>query len=115
RASLPAVTFVKQTLECIASVSRNTCLINFMRNLNDSTHYVLFLDLESASRSAEVVNQTEDVIGHIRAGCRREALESLRVLLRQHMAVMPELVREGLARSYSVASTDEHAQSFDLA
>jgi len=92
---------VEGLFENIGSFSENRCLVKLIRNLNDRTHYVLMLDLEDADRRSEIVSLTQSLLKHLKARNFPEVVVNLQQQLRRRLALIPALVKEGLARSHA--------------
>jgi DNA-binding GntR family transcriptional regulator len=91
--------FIERLFEGIACMSANRCLIAWIRNLNDRTHYVRSLYLEDPARRKDVVSQIRELADNLVARNVPDAIDNLHEVLQRQLNVMPALVREGLARS----------------
>jgi DNA-binding GntR family transcriptional regulator len=97
--------FIEEVFNNIAAMSRNHCLSMMIRNLNDRTHYLRLLDLETGRRS-QLLQQVQSLVGHVRSRNIAEASSNLNEQLQISLLRMPQLVKEGLARSYSTSAFD---------
>jgi DNA-binding GntR family transcriptional regulator len=98
--------FIEAALERVAALSCNCCLLMMIRNLNDRTHYVRLLDLEAEERRFQLLQQTKCLIEQVRHRKIPDAIDNLQEQLRLSMSTLPQLVREGIVRSYSVSAFD---------
>jgi DNA-binding GntR family transcriptional regulator len=95
--------FIERLFEHVAYMSENKCLIAWVRNLNDRTHYVRSLYLEDPDRRDEVARQSQELVDSLIARNVQNAIDNLHEVLQRQLNVMPALVKEGLARSYALS------------
>lgn len=93
-------TTFERLFERIAALSGNMCLTKLLTNLLDRTHYVSVLDFEEESRRREAAKQLGGFVGNLAVGKVHAAVLILRRQLQEKMNRLPELVKEGLARSH---------------
>jgi DNA-binding GntR family transcriptional regulator len=104
--TVPDVEFIENALETIAALSCNRCLSMMIQNLNDRTHYIRLLDLEAEERRDQILQQIKRLVEQVADRNVPSAINNLREQLRLELLYMPKLVKEGLARSCSVAPFD---------
>jgi DNA-binding GntR family transcriptional regulator len=104
-ASYPAS--LERLFNSIALWSDNRSLVSFVSNLNDRTHYVRLLDLESPGRKQAMADNVRFFIEALRNRNVPDAVTNLQEQLTQALALIPELVKEGLARCYAVPTPDD--------
>jgi DNA-binding GntR family transcriptional regulator len=95
--------FIEEAFSRVAGLSRNQSLSVMIRNFNDRTHYIRTLDLELVERRSYFVQQTSLLVDQVRRQNTSEAIRNLQDQLRSNVACLPDLVKEGLARSYATA------------
>jgi DNA-binding GntR family transcriptional regulator len=100
------VQFIENAFESIAAASCNRCLSMMIRNLNDRTHYVRLLDLEMEERRSQILHRIKCLIEQVRSRNIPDAIDNLQEHLQLELLHMPKLVKEGLARSYSISAFD---------
>jgi DNA-binding GntR family transcriptional regulator len=100
------VQFIENAFESIAAASCNRCLSMMIRNLNDRTHYVRLLGLEMEERRSQILHRIKCLIEQVRSGNIPDAIDNLQEQLQLELLHMPKLVKEGLARSYSISAFD---------
>jgi DNA-binding GntR family transcriptional regulator len=93
--------FVERLFKSIASLSNNNSLITLINNLNNRTHYVRVLDLEDETRRYESLLELRELINNINAQSVSDAVINLRRQLQGRLALIPDLVKEGLARCHA--------------
>lgn len=98
--------FIENVFENIAALSRNRSLSMIIRNLNDRTHYVRLLDLETEERRFQILHQIKCLVEQVGSRNIPDAIDNLHEQLRLELLHMPKLVKEGLARSYSISAFD---------
>jgi DNA-binding GntR family transcriptional regulator len=92
--------FVEQLFERIVHLSQNGVMMTSIQIFNAYTHYLRLIDLEAASRAAEVWRATRELLSRME---RAEAAEAIRILddqLRGTLDVLPSLVKEAASRAY---------------
>jgi DNA-binding GntR family transcriptional regulator len=98
--------FIEEVFNSIAAMSGNQSLSMLIRNLNDRTHYLRLLDLENGERRSQLLQQVQSLVGQVRTRNIADATGNLHEQLRSSLLRMPQLVKEGLARSYSISAFD---------
>jgi DNA-binding GntR family transcriptional regulator len=101
--------FVEHLFERIVSLSGNAAMLAVTRNFIDRTHYVRLLDLETPGHLAEVASGVDNLIERLQQGDVAGAIDILGGQLKRKLAVLPELVKEGINRHYraSLYAVDE--------
>jgi DNA-binding GntR family transcriptional regulator len=84
----------------ITARSGSRSLTHMMTNLIDRTHYITAIEFEEESRRENVAEQIDEFLNHLRTGRNAEANLNLRRILSSRIDGLPELVKEGLARSH---------------
>jgi DNA-binding GntR family transcriptional regulator len=93
------VNFVEDLFSQIAALAKSRTLALLVANLNDRTHYVRTLDFEDVCRRREVMQQARHLLQQLRNRSAVEAIANLQQQLRQELALLPVLVKEGISRS----------------
>lgn len=84
--------------ESLVSLSRNDVLLDILRNINARTHYVRAIELEAPDRRRDAVAAMTEVKAALEG---RNVPAAMRVFERElatTVALMPELVKEGVSR-----------------
>ena len=89
--------------ERIAARSGNHCLTRLLMNLIDRTHYVGVLDFEEEGRRSDAAKQLQAFLADLSAHRISGAIETLQHFLQNKVDRLPELVKEGLARSHRLS------------
>lgn len=92
--------FVEHLYERVVSLSENAAMIAVTRNFIDRTHYVRLLDLETPGHLADVAAGVDNLIERLQQADVAGAIDILGRQLKRKLAVLPELVKEGINRHY---------------
>lgn len=98
---------VEQVFVGIASASSNRSLVEIIDNLNDRTHYIRSLDLESPARWRDAALHIQLLIAHVRGQNVSSALDALQAEMERHVSEIPHLVKEGLLRAHASPACSE--------
>jgi DNA-binding GntR family transcriptional regulator len=91
--------FLEQLFERIGSLGQNESLLATVRSFNDKTHYVRLLDLEAPGHIDEIAPQVFNLIECLQNADIEGATENLARELARVRRVLPQLVKEGIARA----------------
>jgi DNA-binding GntR family transcriptional regulator len=95
-----ALILAEQLSLSIVALAENETMFTALRNINERTHYIRSIDLETSHRVEELNASMDAIPTCLRAGDAAGALLVLRRDLAQQIAVLPALVKEGVSRAY---------------
>jgi DNA-binding GntR family transcriptional regulator len=94
-------TSIEQLFEAAVALSRNDVLIKVVRNIIDRTHYIRRIDIDMSPDRASVHGAIVELFARSRDSNRAAAIAILDDLFKRKLAIMPQLVKEGVVRIMS--------------
>ena len=93
--------FLEQLYERIVSLARNDSMTATIRGFNDKTHYIRLLDLETPGHLEQIAPMVFDLIDRLLNADVAGIGHNLSNQSERMKTVLPALIREGNARSYT--------------
>lgn len=94
-------TFLEQLYERIVSLARNDDMTATIRSFNDKTHYIRLLDLEAPGHLRQIAPSVFELIDQLLNADVGGVVRNLSVQSERLRDVLPDLIRDGLARIYA--------------
>jgi DNA-binding GntR family transcriptional regulator len=108
-----AARYVESALESIVALCDNDAMRRALRNINDRTHYVCMIDLETVGRLTEVRLMLDELCLALQQSDVACAVTVLKRYRDQLTERMPVLVKEGISRAYTTPSWILSASQLD--
>jgi DNA-binding GntR family transcriptional regulator len=93
--------FIEELFLAIVSISESRSMTEVMRNIMERTRYIRQIDLELPGHFDQIKGMMAELAELLRARDTDGALRNLETQMRRQLAVLPDLVKEGLIRSCS--------------
>jgi hypothetical protein len=93
--------FIEELFLAIVSMSESRAMIEVLRNIMERTRFIRRIDLELPGHFGEIRRLMTELIELLQTRNTAGALRNLESQMRRQIAVLPDLVKEGLIRSCS--------------
>lgn len=94
--------FVEMLFERVVMLSSNAEMLKIIRNFNDRSHFVRVLDFENEPLRQAVGGQIVELVQCLEGNKREHAIAIIETLFAGKLERLPELMKEGLIRTYGL-------------
>src|SRR5262249_8081502 len=94
--------FVESLFERVVMLSSNAEMLKIIRNFNDRSHFIRVLDFESETLRQAICGQIVELVQCLEGNKRERAIAIIETLFAGKLERLPELMKEGLIRTYGL-------------